>query len=194
MSDKNIEIWRPVKGYEGLYEVSNLGRVKSLERTVVYKNGTTHRHIGQILNPCYKRKYPSVSLFKNKKQKTYNVHRLVAEAFIPNPDNKKEIDHINTDRTDNRVENLRWCTSSENMNNPLTKTKNSNSHKDMWKKDSHREKICKKVLMILNGEVINTFYGTGEASRQTGINNSHIASVCRGKRKTAGGYKWKYIN
>lgn len=106
----NEEIWKPVVGYEGLYEVSNLGRVRSLRKAS--KTILKQRHINGYL---------VVGLFDNNyKQHLGLVHRLIASAFIPNPENKPEIDHINTQRDDNRIENLRWATKIENSNNELT--------------------------------------------------------------------------
>ena len=110
------EIWKPIKDYEGLYEISNLGRVKSLNYSRTGKE--------QILKH-QKRKngYLGVILCYKNTQKQVNIHRLVAESFIPNPDNKPYVDHINTDKLDNRACNLRWVTQKENLNNLLTKDK-----------------------------------------------------------------------
>ena len=118
-----VEEWKDIKGYEGRYQVSNLGRVRSLDRE--YNNrGTMVPIKGKMLSFNNCRGYSLVSLCKDdSKPYKAKVHRLVAEAFIPNPENKPCIDHINTDRTDNRVENLRWVTRKENMDNPLTKSK-----------------------------------------------------------------------
>ena len=101
------EVWKPIKDYEGLYEISNLGRVKSLN----YKR-TGKEKI--LKNTVCNDGYLKVGLTKNGKDKVFRIHRLVAEAFIPNPENKPFIDHINTIRDDNRIENLRWCTQKEN--------------------------------------------------------------------------------
>ena len=129
------EEWRPIKNYEGLYEISNLGRVKSLN----------YRRTGKenVLKPRKQKKggYLQIILCKNGMKKMVSVHRLVAEAFIPNPDNKPCIDHINTIRDDNRVENLRWTTYEENMNNELTKEHRSDSLKDREFSEEHRRKI-----------------------------------------------------
>lgn len=110
---EQIEEWRPVKGYEGYYEVSDMGNVMSL-----FYN---HTNKPRLLRLNKKRSgYVHVMLHKDGTHQEFSVHRLVAIAFIPNPDNKPEIDHINRIRYDNRVCNLRWCTKSENIRNPLT--------------------------------------------------------------------------
>lgn len=117
------EIWKDIEGYEGLYQVSNLGRVKSLDRKIDFKDGRYATYKGRVLSPKIKNGYKYVVVTQNSKYRTFLVHRLVAKAFLPNPENKPCIDHINTDRTDNRVENLRWCTHKENMWNIKTREK-----------------------------------------------------------------------
>lgn len=104
------EIWKPIKGYEGLYEVSNLGRVKSLS----FRNsrGTFKRDLIMKSENCHG--YKRLSLSTNDVQKGFSVHRLVSQAFISNPDNKTQINHKDYDKTNNHVENLEWCTAKEN--------------------------------------------------------------------------------
>lgn len=182
---ENIEIWKPVVGYEGLYEVSNLGRVKSLDRL----DGRGSKIKGRILKPIKDKKgYLSVGLSKNNINKHYKIHRLVAEHFIPNLDNKPEIDHINTDRTDNRIENLRFVSAKENSNNPLTLKHFSECRKGV-KNPKHR-----KVLQYdIYGNFIRVWETITEA--ETSLKLTHkIHSVCQGKRKTCGGFKWKYYD
>ena len=117
------EIWKDVQGYEGLYQVSNLGRVKSLGR-FVDKLKCHYWQEEKILKPRKNHYgYLRFNLYKDGKTKTFSVHRLVAVAFIPNPENKPQIDHINADKTNNTVNNLRWVTCKENINNPLTLVK-----------------------------------------------------------------------
>lgn len=121
------EIWKQIEGYEGLYEVSNLGRVKALERLVLNNGGLQKRH-EKILRASG-RTHLGVTLCKDGKTKRYSVHRLVAKAFIDNPYNKPYIDHIDTNPRNNCVSNLRWVTAQENCMNPLTRVNNSNSKK-----------------------------------------------------------------
>ena len=108
-----MENWKDIEGYEGLYQVSNIGRVK---RLVGFKCNVERFLKGSKDKDGYILMY----LSKDGNAKMHKLHRIVAEAFVPNPDNKPEIDHINTDRTDNRAENLRWVTRKENANNPIT--------------------------------------------------------------------------
>lgn len=110
-----LEEWKDIPGYEGLYQVSNLGRIYSFKTGEYLKLGINSHG------------YTRVSLLKNYKTRQHNVHRLVALAFIPNPDNKPNVDHINGDKADNKVENLRWVTQKENINNPITLEKLHNN-------------------------------------------------------------------
>lgn len=152
------EIWKDIEGYEEMYQVSNLGKVRSLERTIIRKDGKPLTIKEQILKPSLDGSgYYFVSLTKNKQPKYYRIHRLIAEAFIPNPDNKPEIDHINTDKTDNTVwlnedgsvnydkTNLRWVTHKENMNNQTTTSKMSNSQKGKHLSQETKKKISKSL-------------------------------------------------
>ena len=175
---ENIEIWKPIVGYEGLYEVSNLGNVRSLN----YNHTNKPKLLKQDL--CNNNNL-RVTLY-NRTKKRFLVHRVVAEAFIPNPYNKPEIDHINTIRTDNRVENLRWVTHSENMNNPITHTKSINSK-------LHYTYNMKAVIQTSkDGTFIQEYKCTREAERATNIDHRSINKCCKGIYKTAGGYVWKY--
>lgn len=120
----DVEVWKDIKGYEGLYQVSNRGQVKSMDR-YANNNGTLQfrpeRILKQNIQNAGRNKRCAVALSKDGIIRRYRVHRLVAEAFIPNPENKPYIDHIDTDSTNNNVENLRWATAKENSNNPLSR-------------------------------------------------------------------------
>ena len=182
---ENTEIWKPVVGYEGMYEVSSYGRVKSFKP----------RSNGKILKgKIDKGGYLLVILCKDKKQTTYKVHRLVAEHFIPNPQNKPCIDHINTVRTDNRVENLRWATYKENGNNPLTKTKQRRMLKGKYGKEHPASKPI--IQYDKDGNFIKEWDSITEAAKELGVNGGNITLVCQEKlhHKTAYGFIWKYKN
>ena len=164
------EIWRDIKDYPN-YMVSNLGNVKSL-----CNNKTRKEKI--IKKGKDSGGYLFVNLHKKGKVKYYYVHRLVAEVFMPNPDNKPCIDHINTDKTDNSVENLRWVTHKENSNNPMT-----------------FDKISKPIIQFSkDGEFIKKWDCITDVLRELGINQGNICKCCKGERKTAGGYKWLYAD
>ena len=144
------EIWKPIKDFEGYYEVSNIGRVRSLN----YKRTGK----GKILKNIEDYKgYLEVGLTKNGKRKQFKIHRLVAEAFIPNPENKPCIDHINTVKSDNRVENLRWVTYKENSNNEKTLEKFKGENHHFFGKH-HTEETKKKMSEAQKGEN-NHMYG-----------------------------------
>lgn len=149
------EVWKPIKDFEGYYEVSNLGRIKALERVVENNGGMQKKH-ERILKAGKENRsngiYYSVSLCKNKKVYRKLVHRIVAETFIPNPENKPIVDHIDTNPSNNTVTNLRWVTVKENALNPLTRIHNSNSkmgHKPYLYK--HTEESKKKMSMAKKG-------------------------------------------
>lgn len=186
-----MEIWKDIKGYEGLYQVSNLGRVKSLNYKQTKKEN--------VLKCCKNsRGYSLLTLTKNKTVKSYNVHKLVAETFIPNLQNKFCVNHINGIKTDNRVENLEWCTLNENMqhsvrilgNNKSLFTTDNNPSKGKFGKYSCSSKKINQYDK--QGNYIKTWDSIIDITRELGINN--ISTCCRNKRhiKTAGGFIWKY--
>lgn len=175
-----MEIWKQIEGYDN-YMVSNLGRVKSLN----------YNHTGkeQVLKPLkHNKNYLMVILYKNGKYKNFKVHRLVAKTFLPNPDNKPCIDHINTNRSDNRVDNLRWVTQKENNNNPLTKEKQVGK---IGKLSPNHKPI---LQFNLNGNFIRRWDCAYDVQMELGFNQSNISSCCREERKTANGYIWKYYD
>ena len=145
MELNNKEEWRDIQGFEGLYQVSNLGNIKSLPRIKYYVDGRIRHNNEKVISLTHKDGYTEVRLHKPKdvKGRIYKVHILVAQAFVPNPENKPYIDHINTVRDDNRVENLRWVTHKENMNNPITLERQRLSSRKRFDKPEERERLAR---------------------------------------------------
>lgn len=184
------EEWRDVIGYEGLYQVSNLGRVRSLDRYACCKNNSQRLIKGRVLAFDYdKDGYPRVCLSNNGKHITVQVHRLVAQAFLPNPDNLPCINHKDECITNNRVDNLEWCTYKYNNNYGTHMEKiNKNRTDGLFK--------AKKVGMYsLEGKLLNTFKSVTAAAKYLNKSyNANISSACRGNTHTAYGYIWKYLD
>lgn len=173
-----IEKWSPVVGYEGLYEVSNLGSVRSLPR-----KGT----FGRILSADYSnaKHYAHIVLMRNGEAKNKVIHRLVAEAFIPNPENKPQVNHIDGDKRNNAASNLEWVTGQENVDHALAT--------GLWPRKPEKaiEARSRGVMQKIGGEVVAMFHSVHDAQAVTGVCNQNIFKVCQGKRKTAGGYSWE---
>ena len=186
------EIWKDIHGYEGLYQISNLGKVKALPKYCF--NGSVDWLMQEhILKPLKIHRYTYVCLYKDKKYKRKAIHRLTASAFIPNPDNKPDIDHINTIRDDNRKVNLRWATKTDNMNNPLTRKRISKSHMGIPQPKGKNNRRSKAILQfLLNGELIKEWHGSREIARALNCDNSYIIKCCKGLYSHAYGYIWKY--
>lgn len=167
------EVWKPVAGYEGLYEISNLGKVKN-------------RHGKNLKIPLSHTGYPRIELWKNGKMKHFYVHRLVALAFVDNPEGLPQVNHKDENKKNNRSDNLEWCTQSENLNYGSHNAKNSAARKN------HPDLSTPVECFTKSGELVCVFPSIREAERQFGVFNTSISLCCRGKVKTAGGYIWKY--
>ena len=189
------EIWKPVVGWENLYEVSNLGNIRTLHYKKPY-----------LMHPTVDQKgYMRISFVapNTKKYKRYGVHRVVAEAFIPNPEKLPQINHKDEDKTNNHIDNLEWCTGKYNCNYGKHNDKIRASRVGMKLSNSHianlrkvRTEIAGKAVIQLsqNGDVINRFNSISEASRCTGVSISSISHTCNGRSKMGCGYVWEFTN
>jgi len=181
-----IEEWRNIQGYDG-YQVSNLGRVRSLDRWVKGKNDTMRFIKGSILKlELTHRGYLQVSLYKNGKQKRMLIHRLVAMAFIPNTDNLSEINHKDENPLNNCVNNLEWCTHDYNLHY-------GTHYEKVAAANTNNPKTSKAVVALdpKTLEIVFEFPSMEEAKRY-GFNNTHIGQCCKNIRKTHKGFEWRF--
>lgn len=174
-------IWHSIKGYEGYFEISNKGEVTSVAREA--KCGDADNRYRSVKELILQQRntengYKRIS-FKGQDGilKTFSIHRLVAETFIPNPENKPEVNHIDGDKTNNNHWNLEWVTSSENQIHAF---------------ETGLQTGCEVIQLSISGETIKKHKLISSASKELGIPSPNIIEACKGRRKTAGGYKWKY--
>lgn len=186
------EIWREIPGFEGYYEISSERNVRSLDREVVRSDGQVRHYKGKMLKPTETvNGYLIISLRYKGKLKQYLLHNLYAKTFPELIQNEwfpgAEIDHINTIRTDNRPENLKWVDRSGNMANPITKKRCSEIRKG-------REATNKRwvIKLSLNNEILHFYPSIRLASKDNNIPEPNISKCCSGKRNKAGNYIWKY--
>ena len=178
---RELEIWKDITGYEGLYQVSNLGNVKSLNYNKTGKEKILKGGKG-------KDGYLQVVLCKEDKRKTHTIHRLVATAFIDNPNNLPQVNHIDENNTNNCVDNLEWCNCKYNINY-------GTRNKRVSKAQENRKDISKLILQFTkDGDFVRRWNSVREVERELGIYHSNISNCCKGKYKTAGGYKWGYAD
>lgn len=178
------EIWKDIKGYENYYQVSNFGRVRSLDREVNanIKNNKKVIKKGKILK-CAKDTdgYNTITLSIYNKKRNRKICRLVAETFIPNPNNLPQVNHIDGNKSNDNIENLEWVTASENIIHAV-KTGLIN-RQQFWKKVGQYDE---------NNNLIRIWDNIKNASKE--YNTTHITACCKGKRKKCKGFKWRYIN
>lgn len=194
------EIWKDVVEWEGFYQVSNFGRVRTVPRVCIGKDGR-EMTVRSVIKKTYigKRGYYAVNLQANGRHKVAYIHRLIMDAFVPNTENKPCIDHIDGNKLNNSIDNLRYATYKENINNPNTAGKN-------WRQEI-REQSIKKILTkriergqkfapmtvyayFPNGRLFRSFYSMGEAGRFIGREPKIIQQALERKDKIVGGYIW----
>ena len=191
------EIWLPVVGYESYYEISNRGNVRSFERTITYETkAKSGIFVDRVIKPKNRKicintcGYYHTSFKVNKINKVVRIHRLVAEAFIPNPENKPEVNHKDGIKTNCTVSNLEWATPTENNQHALDTGLRRSAAFGKFGIDNPKSKDI--IQLDKAGNVLNRFAGAREAERKTGIANSNISNCCHGKKMFAGGYIWKF--
>lgn len=168
-------MYKAIKGYEGIYEVNEFGKVRSVDRTVEYKNGSTRKRKGKELKlKMDKGGYFVIGLNKNGIRKMWSVHRLVAEAFLPNPNNFPQVHHKNHDRKDNRIQNLMWVSKSEQRDEHWTKA---------------QSKTRGTRLRVVGNGIDKIYNSSREVERELGVFNSTALRVAKGIRKQAKGYQ-----
>ena len=168
--------WAQVPSFEGIYEISTLAQVRNAKGEILKQQIRREKYT------CYK----VVSLWKDGRYFKKGIHRLMAEAFIPNPDNLPVVNHKDEDGTNNLLSNLEWCNKSYNASYGTAPAKISKAFKGKASEKRMR------VQQIKDGEIVKEYACAGDAERETGIAMCNIRMVCRGKRKTAGGYEWNY--
>ena len=179
------EVWKDIEGFEGIYQVSNKGQIKSLDMEVKYPTGTIRIQKGRILSRGKRNWYHRVNLCKNGKSYPYHAHRLVAAAFLLNPDAKREVNHIDGDKTNNCISNLEWVTGSENMKHAF-KT-GLNSFKvlgDSRKPIIMLDKTGKELRKFPSVSEALTFLGKDPSDGSVGLSIKF--------NRNAHGYKWKW--
>ena len=173
------EIWKDIPNYEGLYQASNLGRIRNARTNLIRKNV---KSFGL---------YYTIILNVNGKQHLHLVHRLIAQTFIPNPDNKKEINHIDGNKHNNKIDNLEWVTRKENA---IHSIKNGLQTKEQLAKavKSMIRSTQKPILQIKNGKVVAKYKSVREASRTIHCSPAGLSRCLNGKTNTVHGYQWRF--
>jgi hypothetical protein len=186
-----METWKAVAGFEGFYEVSDLGRVRSVGRVITTKNGVKRTVHQRILRPgTDKDGYFQVVLCKDGINRVMTVHRLVGIAFVNNPEKKEQINHLDESKQNNKATNLEWATHKENANYG-TAIQRRVEHTDF---NALALKYCKKVAQYtLDGKIINLWGSAAEIGRENGYCRGFITACCLGYKKTAYGFRWAYV-
>ena len=179
-SDTTMEEWRAIKGYEGIYEVSSNGRVRAIERFVSGRRGMVRGHI--VAAQKQKTGYMRICLSKDHKKTYFSVHRLVAEAFVSNPNNYPCVNHLDEDRANNKSSNLQWCTYAQNNNYGTRCSKISETQRCRGK----------SFMKIDNNNNIVAIYRTMAEAQELGFDRSGIWKCLTGKKYTYLGFKWEY--
>ena len=180
------EVWKDINGFEGRYQISNFGRVKSLGHNDRLNRRFKEIVLKQAINAGG---YRCVRIYKDGLNYTKKIHRLVSEAFIPTVPGKTIINHKDGNKLNNSIENLEWCTYGENMSHAIRTGLNSTRSAVAVRAETGKKPIeqCDS-----RGNRLNKFSSAADASRETGINRGNISSCCNGKKEMAGDFVWKF--
>ena len=182
--NKAFEIWKDINSFEGIYQISDKGNIRSLDRKIICSNGSVRFQRGSGIKPYInKQGYRTVVLHNNGKHKMCRICRLVAEAFIQNPNNLPQVNHKDENKGNDEKENLEWCTCLYNL------TYNNLHHR----RNNKNNKKSKPVAQIKDGKIIKVFHSVREVERVLGFQNGNISQCCNGKTKTSYGYEWSYL-
>ena len=180
-----VELWKDITGYENIYQVSNLGRVRSLDRIV--SSGAHWK--GRLMSQCTSRGYAYVALKRNgNPTNNLSVSRLVAKAFIPNQNSKPQVNYIDENKCNNCVDNLEWTTAKENINHGTGIARRA-------KKQRYTNSRCRYIKQFtLNGTFMKVWHSVHAAARSLGLKQSNISEAAAIKHRTCGGFRWEYLN
>ena len=185
------EVWKDVVGYEGLYQVSNLGHIRSLDHYVAHHTAGMALRKGRVLKPAFDGHYLSIGLSKDNKAKSTRIHRIVAEAFLPNPDKLSDVDHIDCDKTNNRVDNLRWCSHADNMHfakeNHCMRSIPYAERSEWYRERSAAAR--RKPVIRSDGK---WYKSTTDAAKDLGVSRGAVSHVLCGLTERCQGYSFSY--
>ena len=184
------EVWKDIEGYEGLYQVSNMGRVRSLDHIVDRIDGTSAFYRGRVLSP-QGNPYLAVILSNGPIRDQRRIHRMVAEAFLPNPDGLSDVDHIDCDKHNNKVSNLRWCTHGENMHYAKENKRMHQKPYSEWSEERRAASAAANRKAVIRSDGKH-YESTTAAAKDLGVSRGAISHVLRGLTQTCQGYSFQY--
>lgn len=181
------EIWKDIYGHVGSYQISNLGRVKSLPRSIIRSNGMKQTFKGKLLSlNTNEFGYKTIMLYNMNKYSCYKIHRLVAGAFLLNPENKSDVNHLDGVKSNNNINNLEWATRSENHYHAF------NAGLRVGQKGSENVNSVKVQKLSMDNKFIDEFDSIQDAADSVGVDRSCISRCCSGKASSSKGFKWSY--
>lgn len=194
--ENNNEIWKDIPEFEGYYQISTFGRCQSLGRTITQKNGIVKYINGKVKSAIsHNSGYLQYSISKDGIVKKFLAHRLVALAFIPNPDNKETVNHKNGDKEDNNKSNLEWSDYSENNSHSYNVLNNVGGSKNQLGNKGIKHHLAIQICQLdLDGKLIYEYESLREIDLETNFSRHHVSKCCKGEIQSYDGYKWEFKN